>query len=276
MTLAPAVLAQAALAQAVPAQELAKPIAEWVRTIEERGVAVEFVRVERDPDGTMVLPPVRFPHVLRRYFSQGAFLVQLDASHALTVNYSGPEGRVAYVLLNMARAADWEGAADAVLGHELAHIWLSLEGYAAPAYEGDAACLAAQGGDIVQHVLLREELANRGIDYLGYWVRNLAKALENARTIAAGPVETCRRAQSVTLLTDVHLALTGQPERWPERAVFLQRWAALDPAVATLAESLAGHLREHPPRGTDAYQAALEHVLGALRNLAAASPSSLP
>lgn len=220
------------------------PIAEWQAEVEaQSGGIVVIVRVETDPGQNVLRIPPNFPgrSVVAGLLQQETFVAQLVRAHALTVNYSGTEGTFHFILLNMALAPDWEGMEDSLLAHELGHVWLHANGYRA--VDSEVSCLATHAGDIVQHVLIREETRRRGFDYMRFWTRSQEKwllAQENSDAVIV--LEGCRALQLISAWMDAELGLTET--QWPLRERYLRllrvRFSDFTPVVTDLRTLLAG------------------------------------
>ncbi len=227
------------------AEDLARPLAAWRSEIEERGGQVVIVRVPFDRERNVITLPDDTPQraVLRRYFMDQTFLAQFAGMHAVSVNYDGPEGRYHFILLNMARAAEWEGAEDALIGHELGHAWLAARGYLALDYRpGPESCLAVHAGDVVQHILIRREMERRGIAFRDYWVRVLDRAWPLFETPPPADLPACRKLERLALWLDVRLGLSRQSWERFERfdAAFRKNYPALAGRGAAVEERLRG------------------------------------
>ena len=229
------------------AVDLSEPLAQWKKEIEAIGWGkVIPVRVCTDRERNQVVLPRDAGQrpILRRYFQNENFLREFIATHAMNINYKGIEGRFHFILLNMARAADWGDYEDAVLAHEFGHVWLYAQNYPFPAYEGRAdSCAGILAGDAVQHILIREEIRRRQIPYLPYWIGNLERALvvlegDEGNTLEDVPV--CRLLAELVQWLDVRMGLS--PETWDKYDRFLaameRRYAELKPRVDELYEVL--------------------------------------
>jgi hypothetical protein len=240
---------------------LTPPLEGWKQQIEERGGgSLVVVRVATDREHNQISLPedTPFRDVLKRYFLDPGFVSQFIRTHALNLNYIGREGRLHFVLVNLALAKEWEDFEEAVLAHEFGHIWLSVAGYPAANLRGRSPdCIATQATDIVQHILIRRELASRGIDYRGYWIRNLDSALSHLRQEqnAIGQRSSCQTLAQVTLWLDVALGL--EPTEWAGRPEFLEKMFARFPEIETAARSLETLLRGVPLEEPGAYRDAL-------------------
>lgn len=240
-------------------------IEQWRREIEARGGGrIVVVEVETSADQQEIAFPADTPYgaVLRRYFLEESFTAQFLSSHALNINYFGPEGRLHFVVLNLARSGEWRDHGEALLGHELGHAWLYVSGFRSPEYSGTRdACLAIHAGDIVQHILIRQELAGRGIPYEDYWMQNLEQALERLESGGPGESRTvsrCDVAQRLAMWADVRLGLS--PGKWPSFGRFDAVMRRAFPALAPVVEEIESRLGRADVRRRTVYRLALEFV----------------
>ncbi len=275
LLLAPAPTAIAAESALV---RLSEPMATWKRHIEERsGTPLLLARVFTDPVRNQLLLPddaLRRP-ALARFFLDAGFVAQFVATHAMTIRYRGPETSFDFVVLNMAKAAEWEGVEDALLAHEFGHAWLHALGYLSPADEpGAASCFSIHAGDIVQHILIRREIERRSISYLPYWTRNLDRALEQlelqGRAAQESSIPVCQRLAQLALWMDVRLGLS--PDAWIGYRCFLQAMARNFPMLEAPAERLWEALNSVDPADRDAYARVLGRVTEILREVANPPP----
>ena len=201
------------------------------------GSRVVIVRLLHDPRLDAWLYPEDTPQseILDRYLSQPDFWNQLDAAHALTLSYQGPEGAIHFILVNMTRAAEFRDFEEGLLGHELGHAWLAASGYQAlPFRPGPQACAATVTSDIVQHELLRAETARRGIDYRRYFTR----LVESGPPVAG--LTGCTRLIQLLHAVDAFETLSSQT--WPGFDDYRRKLEAADPAAASEAARIAGEL----------------------------------
>ncbi len=268
-------------AGAQPAPVLSEPLKEWARQIEEAGAApVYLVPVYTDPARNEIYlgEDVQQRAVVGRYLRDETFVAHFLGMHALAVSHQGPEGSWHFILLNMARAVDWKGADQAMLAHELGHLWLRVQHFPVPAYTGAAdACVNASAGDIVQHFVIRKELVRRGIDFLPYWLPNLRRALsalESGANPDAGPRPLCQAISQAVLWIDVQAGLAEAD--WSDRQRFLEALESGFPALRQHAEPLLEYLksldledRQQHLRGLLAAAARLQQLA---RELAASEP----
>ncbi|MCL4853224.1 MAG: hypothetical protein KJZ78_17845 [Bryobacteraceae bacterium] len=241
--------------------ELSPALTEWKSEIEATGSGrLIAVRIFTDPVNREIRLPPDIPaiEVLERYLRNTAFIEQFTLAHALTIDYQGVEGRLFFVLLNMALAGEWEGDEDALLAHEFGHVWLNLNGYPSLAFRGAEGCVALHASDIVQHELLRQDFRRRGIDYDSFWIRNLERArIELAsRQEQAAEENPCRRMAGLTLWIDVRLGLTSR--EWAHRDEFLAALEGRYPEWRELAAELAQRIEKTDLRDRRRYRAILD------------------
>ncbi len=182
-------------------------------------------------ENTLRIPPdFAGRAIVRNLLRDESFVRQFIRAHALNVNYTGADGVFHFILLNTALAEDWKGSEEALLGHEYGHIWLNAQGYRSPRYEngGIAACVLTHAGDVVQHVLIREEARRRGFNYLSFWTRNIERWLRQGEVDAAR-LDACQKVQLAAMYLDTTLALTR--ENWEPLERFESRVRELLPAV---------------------------------------------
>ncbi|MBL8177699.1 MAG: hypothetical protein JNK48_23680 [Bryobacterales bacterium] len=199
--------------------------------------------------------------VVVRLLRQEEFVRQLVQAHALTVNYSGDEGAFHFILLNQARARDWEGMEEALLAHEYGHVWLAVQGYRSPVFAAN--CLATAAGDIVQHILIREETARRGFDYKAFWQRTHDAWIAGEAAVEEVPVlDSCGRLLLVAEWVDASLAFADSS--WENRGSYFRLLESRHPSLRPLAEDLAKWLRGRNLWDRGEYEAVLRHVAAEL------------
>ena len=225
-------------------------------------------RVFTDPATAVVTLPADAPErwLITRYLRNENFLREFAATQAVTVHYVGPEGKFHLVLLNMARAAEWGAHEEAILGHELGHIWLYAQQTPSPVYEEKAdSCVTIHAGDILEHVLIREELQARGIDYPSYW-RPQAGAMLDQLEAGAGPAEdempVCRLMALLSLWLDARLGL--DENAWNRFDDFEARMSRQFPRLRPLADELTRRVGAADLHDYDTYLAVLKEVLIAM------------
>jgi hypothetical protein len=258
------------LAQPEPAPsakvQLSDRLSRWKQEIEAvRGSKVVLARIYTEASRNEIILPadVEERPLLRQYFLNPAFIAEFTHMHAANLTHKQDGRLVHFVLLNMARAAEWGGREEAVIAHEFGHIWLFVNNYPAPAFEGRIdSCVAIQAGDAVQHVLIRHEMRRRGIDFHPYWIRNLQaqlEALERAGPQAFRSLAVCRQMALLTQWVDARLGLSA--ESWEEFDRYQEAMARSFSHLEEPAEQIAGMLRNVDLSDVEAYTAALRAVL---------------
>lgn len=219
------------------------PLETWQSEIEAQSEGrLVLVRVQTiQPENVLTVPPEFVGRdIVRNLLLREEFVTQFIRAHAMNINYSGSEGQFHFVLLNMALAGDWQGLEDQLLAHEYGHIWLNVQGYSSPAY--DNVCLSIHAGDIVQHVLIREETRNRGLDSMAFWIRLQQRWLSEQEATSQPPqLDGCQRLQLLSAWMDASLGLTEK--KWDKLQRYLSlletRFPQLKSAAASLQEDLA-------------------------------------
>lgn len=206
---------------------LTPQLAKWKADIEAAGkTTVVLARIFTNTTrNELVLPDdAEFRPFLRKLLTSDSFVAQFVQTHAISVNSNTGLRPISVVFLNMARAEDWKGQEDAVIAHEFGHIWLHARGFQAPHAVGGLSCEAVHAGDIVQHVLIREQMRTRHIDFLPFWIRSLTAALDElnrpAVETATQKPNRCQRIARLALWVDVDFGLTDND--WPRRLELLQ------------------------------------------------------
>lgn len=264
---------------------LSKPLWEWKREMEGRssGGSIILTRVFTDPkQNTMSLVPgLAHREVLTRYFRDEAFVAQFYRSHGTTVAYHGFEGTLFFVILNMALADEWKGVEDGVIAHEFGHIDLLTRGYPAWATgQGTGEqCIATQAGDVVQHVLIRDEMKRRNTTYFEYWTRNLeavVKRMENETSAPDTTSDTCRKAARVAMWSDVRMAFDANT--WPRYTRFEELMRKSSPELKSIVDQIESRLREAALWSKDRYMSALYDVFQQVSRIEKpkVSPSATP
>jgi len=244
---------------------LSPPLAQWKRDIEAAGkTTVVLARVFTDTArNELTLPDdVEFRPFLRKMLNDEAFVKQFVQTHAINVNSNTGLRPISVVLLNMARSADWEGQEDAVIAHELGHIWLHTRGYEAPQGLDGLSCVAVHAGDIVQHVLIREQMRARHIDYLPFWISSLEAALlqMDGRTVSNPQIaDQCQHISRLALWVDVAVGLSDR--EWPRRQALLAGFRNRFPELKDRSDRIAAILRGRNLNQKVMYQKTLRSVL---------------
>ncbi len=256
---------------------LTERLAAWKDKIERLGGGrVIPVRVHHDRERNLLILPADAAEraVARRYFLQPEFLAGFNAAHALALNYSGPEGRLHFILLNMARAAEWIAGEESLIAHELGHAWLNARGWTLPDFEGGpSACVRIHAGDIVQHVLIRAEMSRRGFAWRDYLAPNLEETLARIERHepSAPPAPPCQRAWQIALWVDVRLGLSTAD--WDRRDRFLDACGRAYPGLRALTDELCERVAAADLNDRDQYRRTLEWVEDRLTRATGLLPS---
>jgi hypothetical protein len=264
VALFPLLLTGLASAEVSSKVALTPALARWKADIEATGkTTVVLARVFTDANrNELVLPEdAEFRPFLRRLLSSESFVTQFVQTHAMNVNADTGLRPISAVFLNMALAADWEGQEDAVIAHELGHIWLHARGYEAVRVPGGLSCEAVHAGDIVQHILIREQMRARRIDFLPFWIRTLESALEQMTKQSggeSGTADRCRHIARLALWVDVDLGLTDR--EWPRRQAMLSALRKSFPQLEGDETQIAAMLRGRNLRDYPTYRDALRAV----------------
>ena len=245
---------------------LSPRLAKWKVEIETSGkTTVVLARVFTDAGrNELVLPDdAEFRPFLRTLLENESFVSQFVQTHAINVNSNTGLRPISVVLLNMARAADWEGQEDAVIAHEFGHIWLHTRGYQAPNAVRGLSCEAVHSGDMVQHILIRDQLRIRHIDFLPFWIRTLESALlqlaKASGDDARHPADPCQRASRLALLVDVMLGLSDK--EWSYRPALLMEFRNNFPELEQPALRIVTMLRGRNLQDHQTYQSLLSDVV---------------
>ena len=235
------VLAMVAVSLAAAAEPsglvtLSEPLAAWKQEIEASGEGRVIVARIHVRNGAYLLPgDVEERNTLGRFFSQYEFRSQFVRAHALNLNVDHPQ-RVSFVLLNMDRMKESSASEDELISHELGHVWLHWRGLRAPALvPGTLACEAIHTGDVVQHILIRQEQVRRGIEWKKGWLADLEKAYQTLAKLAeetAPPTDLCLRLQRLSLVIDLRMGL-GEAD-WEHREQYVGRLTKSDPLLTEL------------------------------------------
>ncbi len=209
------------------------------------------------------MPPPEDPVVraiLTQVFQSPGFTSQFARAEAMSIN----NGKYHFALINPAQTP--ERSYDAVLGHELGHLWLKAQGYPSPAYQGgDAGCLAINAGDAVQHVLIRAELDRRKIDWRDHWLENLERA--TAHLERDGPTQptapVCQRLAQLAMWIDVKLGL--DPLSWKGWDRFEKAMIASFPELKQPAEEISSHLAKLDLTDKAVHREALTFTFNAMK-----------
>jgi hypothetical protein len=218
---------------------LSEKLSSWKQELEATGVRIAVARIYVDKGAYVIPPDAEERALLTQFFSQYGFRAQFVLAHALNINVDQPR-RVALVVLNMERLMSSRESEEAIVAHELGHIWLHQTGRRAPpVLPGALACEAIHSGDMVQHVLIRRELLRREIDFRPAWVADLETAYQQIAKQppeSAAPTELCARLQRLAQTVDTRLGLA--PGDWANQEKYQQRLLAADPLLGEIVERL--------------------------------------
>lgn len=257
------------LAGRLASQTLTPALEDWRREIESAGVPVLLARVEHDSGtNTYSLPEgVEGRALFAEYLSQADFLRQFEQMYGVMVHHK--KGKPAYlVMLNGGRAGEWAKSEEAVLAHEFGHAWIKSKNYPAPVFQsGLAGCLAIHTGDIAQHVLIRKELARRGIDQRAFWLETLDKATAKAGGMERPPEQDrCIRVMQAAELVDVRLGLEGV--EWAGREAYEAMVKRVFPEVEPTVNEIVAWMKRHDMESVDEHRQTLRVVFEHLKALA--------
>ncbi|MCS7024078.1 MAG: hypothetical protein NZV14_04720 [Bryobacteraceae bacterium] len=241
----------------------------WLAEVEQlSGHRVVVVPVETNRATNTISIPADFPGrpVVRELLMQENFVAQFVRAYALTVSASQSGQRFHFVLLNLARAEQWQDHREQLLAHEAGHLWLDALGYRSLQVDPSdpQACLATHASDIVQHILIRQEMQRRGFDS-SFWIFNQQEWLRQLPESGPVNVAGCERAQVVSLWLDGALGLN--PSVWPQWPIWKVRTRQAFPDLVAAAERLASFLENLNLWDRSLYEAALGRVFRQLQLL---------
>jgi hypothetical protein len=257
----------------LPALVLPPALAEWRAAIEAAGVPVLIAEVQSPPGGETLTLPEDTPGrpLFAYYLRQPGFLQQFVHMRGVMVHHQAPGAEAYLILLNGARRGEWERYEAALIGHELGHAWLRARRFPLPpTLPADPACLAIHAGDIVEHVLIRRELARRGIEQAPYWIESFEASLRHMKTLPDGEglrlarLDPCRALRHAAAWVDARLGLGGGA--WPALDEFESESRRLFPGLEQTAAALLellGPARLEEPAGAEAALGAAASLLRA-------------
>jgi hypothetical protein len=253
---------------------------QWRREIEAAGVKLAVVRVATDPARQEMRLQGEPPHrpILVSYLSNDRFRAELLAAHALTVTHRAEGQTYAFVVLNLAREAEWRPFETGLLAHELGHVWLESQGYQGLPFSGaEDACVAVHANDIVQHILIRAETRRRQIDGVDYWLAKLLPLIQDLeQDHPRMPLPACAELTLLSHWLDARLGVAA--EDWLPLTPVAARFASRYPELAEVADELEAVLRPANLIDRDAYRAALhsthQQIQALYRRLAARSATA--
>jgi hypothetical protein len=204
--------------------------------------------------------------LVRRQLSQDDFRRQFSLMQAAMISERTDGVDRFVILVNLGSQDSWRGFEEALLGHELGHLWLRARRLPTPAYRGgQLGCVAVHTGDIVQHILIRAEMDRRGIDHRTFFMLNLDAA---ARGMEQSPqaADACAWARQAAIWVDARLAFQGRP--WPGRSRYEgaagRRYEEAGAAASRIVSMLEGKDLDVPL----IHRQALAEVYGELQQLA--------
>jgi hypothetical protein len=240
--------------------EFSPELAKWKTEIEDIGLRrIVAARIYMDASQNELLLPddAEERRVIAALLRSPEIRAQLSAAYALTVNLDRGSARWSFILLNMSRQQDWRGAEEALLAHELGHVWLHAKSYRSPAFHG---CEAIHLGDIVQHVLIREETARRKMTLEPYAIRTFELAYQAMKAREpVGSVEVCGRLAALSLALDVRAS------SWSKKTEFEMLLEARFMGVTALADELREVLSLEALQTKEGYSMAIESVAAAVK-----------
>ena len=248
---------------------LSGPLELWRLEIEKTGP--QTVHLLHLAPGEPVPAGMKHQSILEQFTDNPNFQEQFRNAQALSITYQGPEGRLSFVLLNTSQTQREDEPY--VIAHEFGHLWLKALHYPAPAYfGGPSSCLSILAGDAVQHVLIRQEMDRRKIEWRVPWLRTLSAALGALAAQKNPPAPNrCQAVAQAVLWIDVELGLTGL--QWPERGRFLDLMARQFPVIQPAAAELAAALRTENLTSKPNHQRALELTFDRLKQMALTLPN---
>ena len=242
---------------------LSPSLALWKAQLQGSGRLIVLAKVY-SVNGELRLPAdteqrTAVAHIL----GEPAIAAQFAKMHAMTVNLQSYGRRASFILVNMARENEWQGFEDVIIAHEFGHIDLHVRGYRSPGVgPGTPLCEAMHTGDIVQHILIRREMTQRGIDYVPWMAGTLSPLIDRLRVPGPAPGNRCDQLAKLSMWLDASLGLT--PEDWPRLPEFLDLMEQSYPELAQVASDLHDRLGAMDVADRAGYKAALKLAAGAL------------
>ena len=245
-------------------------LANWATEISQQSGA-KVVVIELEP-GKL---PQQEPHrtIARQHFATPSFQQLFLSAQALSLN--PPSGKYQYIFVNRLLAPKDPEALTGLLAHELGHLWIKAQGYAAPKYlAGEAGCLSVTTGDALQHILMRDEMDRRGIIWRPGLVRQFIPALEKMaqddQDDQHPQVPRCQRLAQVLLWLDVELGISDKD--WDQRIRFLNLMEKRFPEVAIKGKQLAAELAKLDLRDKQVHRQELVRVFESLKKFVLSQP----
>lgn len=246
---------------------LSRQLASWVQEIQVQG-RCELVILPVFPDAAGLPRYAGPPGILRpelaKFFENLAFLREFEAMHAANVNVRLEAGGwLSAVVLNMRRYYEWAPYLDAVIAHELGHVWLHVLDYPAPVFTGQQdACVAVAAQDMVQHPLIRDEQRRREIPYWPYWEFKLATQLRFLESVEQPLEKTLPACRQVVLMSEwVDMRLGLNEDQWPALGQLEKQLRRHFPSLVPFVESLAELVGSQDLRQRPVYERTLKEVV---------------
>ncbi|MFN0170046.1 MAG: hypothetical protein ACKV22_26780 [Bryobacteraceae bacterium] len=251
------------LALTIVGQAFSPALDDWRKEIEAAGATVNFVNIVTDPvrNEMRIEGEVRDRALLVSYLANERFRGELVNAHALTISQNAGGRSIHFIVFNMAREAEWRKHEEGLVAHELGHVWLQVRGFAGVPYVSGKAesCLAIHVNDVVQHVIIRAEMARRGIDGIDYWLSKLLPLISDLESGAAAPVlPPCRQAALLSHWLDARLGTAA--EDWDKMKPVEQQFSRLYPLLAAAASEVESEVRRMNPASLEGYEQSLRFV----------------
>ena len=246
---------------------LSGPLGDWATEIGRlTGSPVVILRLQNGE------PPNAEPHrrLITRYFTNTSFVEMFSAAQAMSINPKDPVVKFQYVLINNQLAPRDIAGVDGLVAHELGHLWIKAQGFSTAQFvPAKTACLSVITGDVVQHIVMRNELDRRQIQWRPAWIRGIEPALtqlEKDVDRTGDKVPVCQKLAQILLWVDIELGISSKD--WPKRTRLLELMAIRFPEVASIAEPLCDGLRNAQLLNKQVHRAALVSVFGVLKQFA--------
>jgi hypothetical protein len=253
------------------AEPLTPALLEWKRDIEAAGTPLYIARVDYDAasNAYSIPPDTEGGSLFEHRLGQDEILVQFHQMYASMIYHRSAGGNAFLVLLNGARKSEWEEHEEALLAHEFGHAWIKSKGYPSPLFQpGLAGCLTVHAGDVIQHILLREEMRKRKIDFVPFWLQTLdaAVAVSASQGESAAKPDGCTMVKQAAEWVDVRLGL--QDVEWPGRERYEAAVRKNFPSVESAVNELVAYLKKRDVSKREVYSESMHHVFARLRKLA--------
>lgn len=244
----------------------------WKKQIEAQGgtpVLVAKVDFDRAKNELSLAPDTPGRELFTTYLKQEEFVKQFHLMNAVMIHHRAPGAQAYLILLNGAKEQEWAGHEQSLLAHEFGHAALKAQGFPTPVFQNDRwACISIHAGDITQHVLIRQELDRRAIDYRTFWLKSLERATSQFEGTSPPPEDDrCTRVRQVAQSVDVRLGL--KPGEWPGQGRYEAAVSKVMPEVNGTVEAIVNYLKQHDMADRVQHREALKFVFERLRDLAA-------